>query len=63
MSLWRFYMGHLGNCVYRHLLIIWQCFDTVHIDRKCLVASQDLMERLHQLLLLRSHIGFLFIEK
>lgn len=48
---------------YRNVLVIGQGFDTVHIDSECLVASQDFVEALHQLLLLSSHISFLFIEK
>lgn len=47
---------------YRPLLVIGQGFDTVYIDGKCLVTSEDLVEGLHQLLLLSSHISFLFIE-
>lgn len=47
---------------YRNLLVVRQGFDTVYIDSECLVAPHDLVDRLHQLLLLSSHIGFLLIE-
>lgn len=47
----------------RNVLVVGQGFDPVYVDSKCLVASQNLVQGLHQLLLLRSHISLLFIEK
>ena len=46
-----------------NLLVVRQGFDPFYVDSKCLVASQNLVQGLHQLLLLRSHISLLFIEK
>lgn len=47
---------------YRPLLIIGQGFNTIYVDGEGLVASEDLVEGLHQLLLLSSHISFLFVD-
>lgn len=46
-----------------NLLVVWQGFDPFYVDSKCLVASQNLVQGLHQMLLLCSHISLLFIEK
>lgn len=46
---------------YRNLLVNGQGFDAVYINSECLVTSQDLVDGLHQMLLLSSHISFLFI--
>ena len=49
-------------CCRSCLLVIRQCFHTLYIDGEGLDASQNLMERLNQLLLHRSHIGLLLIQ-
>lgn len=47
---------------YRNLLVTGQSFHTLYIDGECLVTSEDLVEGLHQLLLLSSHVRFPFIQ-
>lgn len=45
-----------------HLLVTGEGFDTLYINSESLVISKDLVDGLHQLLLLSSHICFLFTE-
>lgn len=53
----------MGAAVETDVLVIGQGFDDVHIDSESLVASQELVEGLHQLLLQSSHIRFFSIKK
>lgn len=46
----------------RNLLVVGQGLHTIDVHSESLVASQDLMKGLHQLLLLGSNICFLFIK-
>lgn len=53
----------LCRCVcQRASLVVGQGFNAVDVDSEGLVAPEDLVERLHQLLLLRSHVSFLFVD-
>lgn len=64
ITTWEFQRDCMATiCVeLRRILVAREGFDPVDIDRERLVISKDFVDGLHQLLLLSSHICFLFSQ-